>query len=423
VRLASRAARRRRAALLGAALAALVAGLATGARGGHGGPQPASAQVDAAQAPASTRAGAPPPVDARADATPPPAGAQRTPANAPADTPPPASATPTATPTPAVDRLSLKRQVGELVVLRFDGTSAPDYVRDALRRGWAAGAILFRDNVRSPPQLRALTRQLRAAGTDGDAPPIVCTDQEGGAIRNVAWAPPAEPQSAQTPGADARAAGAALRALGVNVALAPVADVPSVAGAALGGRQFSRAPARASRAVAAAVRGWRAAGVAPTAKHFPGLGGATINTDFGAVTIGGGAPTAGDLAPFKAAIAAGVPIVMVSHAVYPALDAHRVASQSAPIVQGLLRGTLGFRGVVMTDSIEAKADGATGSVEQIALRSIAAGDDVVLTTGAGSWLRVYRALLRRARSSRAFRTRVRESAARVLALRQALRQR
>ncbi len=326
-------------------------------------------------------------------------------------------AAPTSSPEPsAVEKLSLREQVGKLVVLRFQGTTAPQYVRNAVRRGWTAGAILFRDNITSPQQLRELTRQLRRGAP---VTPLVCTDQEGGAIRNVAWAPPASAQAGQVPGRDARAAARALRGLGINVTLAPVADVPSVSGAAMAGREFSSDPREASAAIKAAVGGWRAGGVAATAKHFPGLGGATTNTDDGSASIAR-APTAADLAPFKAAIGARVPLIMSSHARYPRLDAGRIASQSPAILTDLLRGQLSYQGVVMTDSIEAAAARATGSTEQIAIRSIRAGNDIVLTTGQGSWIRVFRALLAEARASRSFRGRVEASAARVLALQNAL---
>jgi beta-N-acetylhexosaminidase len=372
--------RRRRAGVLAAAGAAFVLGASFGAGAGE-------------EQPPAQRAAAPPATEI---------------ARAPAASP---------TPSP-VDRLSLREQVGKLVILRFNGTSAPLYVRRILRRGWAAGAILFRDNISSADQLRALTRQLDRAGTK--ATPIVCTDQEGGAIRNVAWAPPATAQAGQRPGPDARAAARALRALGINVTLAPVADVPSVAGAAMGTRAFSRDPQAAARAVRDSVNGWRAGGVAATAKHFPGLGGAVVNTDRGSETIAGGAPTGRDLAPFRAAIAARVPLIMSSHALYPRLDARRIGSQSPAILTQLLRERLGYEGVVITDSIEAAAARATGSTEQIAVRSIRAGNDIVLTTGRGSWIRVYRALLAEARASRTFRAQVKASAARVLALQSTL---
>jgi beta-N-acetylhexosaminidase len=200
------------------------------------------------------------------------------------------------------------------------------------------------------------------------------------------------------------------------VTLAPVADVPTAPGSALASRAFSSDPKRAAAATKAAIGGWKSGGVAPTAKHFPGLGGATVNTDHGSETVGGGAPTASDLAPFAAAIEAGVPLIMSSHAVYPRLDARHIASQSPAVLKTLLRDQLHFGGVVMTDSIEAAAVRATGSTEQVAVRSIRAGNDIVLTTGQGSWIRTYRALLAQARASRSFRALVEAAAGRVLAL-------
>ena len=108
---------------------------------------------------------------------------------------------------------------------------------------------------------------------------------------------------------------------------------------------------------------------------------------------------------------------MVGHARYPALDPDRIASQSAVIVEELLRGRLGFRGVVVTDSMEARASIATGGITTVSERAVRAGADLVLLTGQGSYAPVYDHLLALARSSPAFRPRVRESAARVLALR------
>ena len=167
-----------------------------------------------------------------------------------------------------------------------------------------------------------------------------------------------------------------------------------------------------------AVRGWRSGGVAATAKHFPGIGGAPANTDDAIVTIrrSRAALDAVDLPPFAAAIEAGVPLVMVGHARYPALDRNRIASQSRPIIEGVLREELGFRGVVVTDSMEARASLATGSITKVSERAIRAGADLLLLTGRGSYRPVYDHLLAVARSSPAFRARVQESAARVLEL-------
>jgi beta-N-acetylhexosaminidase len=110
---------------------------------------------------------------------------------------------------------------------------------------------------------------------------------------------------------------------------------------------------------------------------------------------------------------------MVSHARYPALDRQRIASQSSAIIGNLLRDRMGFRGVVVTDSLEAAA--VRGSPERAAVRSMRAGADLILTTGAGSHLRVVRVLTAEARRSRKFRARLTVAAARVLALRSSLR--
>jgi beta-N-acetylhexosaminidase len=303
-------------------------------------------------------------------------------------------------------------------VLSFSGTTVPRYVREALRARRTAGVILFGGNITGPAQLRRLTRGLRSQG----GRPIVAVDQEGGRVRRVPWAGPFAAQPQQLAGgtvrADAEAAGRALRSAGVTVTFAPVADVPSVRNAALASRSFSRDPREASAAVRDAVRGWRAGGVAATAKHFPGLGGAPANTDQVVVTISRSRAALEDVdvPPFSAAVAAGVPLVMVGHARYPALDRSRIASQSRPIIHGLLREELGFRGVVVTDSLEARASLATGSITKVSERALRAGADLLLLTGRGSYARVYEHLLAAARLSPELRARVREAAARVLAL-------
>ena len=199
--------------------------------------------------------------------------------------------------------LTLEQQVGQLVVLSFRGTAAPAYVLDALRERRSAGVILFGGNIRSPGQLRALTGSLRRSG----GRPLVAVDQEGGRVRRVPWVGPlrSEPEQAAagTVRSDAAAAARELRALGITVNLAPVADVPSVHGAAIASRAFSRDPALASAAVLAAVRGWQAGGVAATAKHFPGIGGGAANTDDAVVRIRRSRAELEqvDLAPFRAA--------------------------------------------------------------------------------------------------------------------------
>ena len=297
---------------------------------------------------------------------------------------------------PAVgeERVALRHQLGQLLVSSFLGPALPDYLRRRLRAGETTGVILFGGNVPTGPGAKRLTAAIQRAAGGGA---LVTTDQEGGAIRSLAFA-----DSAQE-----------VRAAGVNVNLAPVADVAQP-GSVMLGRAFTGDVAGQT---VAALRELLDARVLPTVKHFPGLGRARENTDDAPVTIDATLEELDtDLAPFEAAVDADVPLVMASHALYPALDHRRIASQSRTVLGDLLRRRLGFRGVVVTDSIEADAVLARSSVETAAVRSVAAGADIVLMTGPGSFDGVRDRLLARARRSARFRRRVEDSAQRVLVL-------
>jgi beta-N-acetylhexosaminidase len=321
----------------------------------------------------------------------------------------------------AVDRLSLRKQVGQLVISSFDEPTRPDYIRRRLQAGETAGVILFGRNGGDAAHWRRLTRSIQAAAR-GRA--LIMVDQEGGDIRTVAHAGPATGQASQG-GPDqveaaAREAAGQLRDVGVNVNLAPVADVAERGGvpSVMDGRAFAGGPEEVAAATRASIRGMRAEGIAATAKHFPGLGGSQVNTDDAPATVAGEIDT--DLVPFEAAIAERVPLVMLSHAHYPALDADAIASQSPAIATGLLRDELGYEGVVATDSMEAQAVLAGSGVAEASVRSIRAGADLVLLTGSASWNEVFPGLLDEARQDPEFRARVRASAARVLSLKRAL---
>jgi beta-N-acetylhexosaminidase len=319
----------------------------------------------------------------------------------------------------AVDRLSLRQQVGQVTISSFPGSARPEYIRRRLRARETAGVILFGSNAGDRATWRRLTRQIQEAG-HGRA--LIMVDQEGGDIRTVSHVGPSSGQPFQGPPAAvrrlARTTGRGLRSAGVNVNLAPVADVPRP-GSVMATRSFIGDERDVAARTRAAIRGLRDARVAATAKHFPGLGGATVNTDDAPATVR--TPIARDLVPFRAAIAEGVSLVMLSHASYPELDSRRIASQSRAIVTDRLRRRLRFDGVIVTDSLEAQAVLARSGVADAAERSIRAGADLILMTGSASWNDVFPHLLAEARTDRAFRERIRDSAARVLALKRALR--
>ena len=318
--------------------------------------------------------------------------------------------------------MPLERQVGQLLVMSFDGTEVPGYIRRRLRRGQGTGVVLFAKNAPDAAGLRRITGGLqRASGNRA----LIATDQEGGQIRSVPFAAPQASQATLTsPRAateNARAGARDLKAAGINVNLAPVADVAGGIGSVLAGRAYPGSSDRVATLVRASVRAHARHRVAATAKHFPGLGRAAANTDDEPVTLD--TPERelrSDLVPFRSAIRAGVPLMMASHALYTALDRDRIASQSEAVLGDLFRGDMGFDGAVVTDSIEAQAVLDRSSVAEAAERSVDAGADLVLMTGSGSWNEVQPRLLRRARRDRAFRARVGEAASRVLALKRRL---
>ena len=305
----------------------------------------------------------------------------------------------------------------------FDRLQAPVSVRSALRTGHLSGVILFAGNVASPRQLRQLTRSLQEAADRGA---LVSVDQEGGLVRRIPFAAPRQGQPYHGSVARvrrlARQAATDLRSLGVNVNFAPVADVPVSLSADIIGRAFPGTAIEVAKRVAAAVEGYRAGGVAATAKHFPGLGAAPRNTDDASVVIRRSASQLrrADLVPFRSAVAARAPLIMVSHAAYPALDSRRIASQSERILDDLLRTRMRYEGAIITDALEASAVVQRSSVAVAAERSLAAGCDLLLLTHPTSHGPVVRHLTARARTSRAVRLRIRQAVARVLALKRAL---
>jgi beta-N-acetylhexosaminidase len=315
----------------------------------------------------------------------------------------------------------LARLVGMRLVVGVDGTTASPSLLERVRRGQVGGVILMGSNVRNAPQARALTASLRAAAKAGGYPLLVMTDQEGGTVRRFRWAPPAA--SAHDMGRLGEAAirqrgrdtATALERQGVDVDLAPVADVPGVPGSFIAAqrRGFSTVPARSAKDVTAFAAGLLDGGVAPTLKHFPGLGLATVSTDEAAVTIGAGAAAlAPGLLPYRRAVAAGVaPLVMVSNAAYTAYGNQPAAW--SPRVLALLRG-LGFTGVTITDALEPLATTHGVTLSQAAIRSARAGVDLLLFVGSErSTAAVYDALLAEARAGRLSRASLEASAARI----------
>ena len=292
--------------------------------------------------------------------------------------------------------LSAQQLAGQRVIYSYPGLNPPASLISLIQHGEAAGVIFFGQNISSKAQIAAVIKRLEQADASPlnpvRAPLLLMTDQEGGQVRRLPGQPylsekqiGARPLSrAKTLATEAgRGAAANLRGAGMNVNLAPVLDVYRKAGDFDDqfGRSYSMSPAVVSALGANMIKAQQAGRVAATAKHFPGLGGATAtqDTDIRPVTLNLPLATIRgiDEAPFKTAISAGVKLVMVSWATYPSIQS-RPAGLSPKVVQGELRNRLKFTGVTITDALEAGALKNYGSTANCALLAARAGMDLIL---------------------------------------------
>ncbi|WP_291408026.1 glycoside hydrolase family 3 N-terminal domain-containing protein [Actinophytocola sp.] len=287
-----------------------------------------------------------------------------------------------------------RQAAGQRVVYSYPGLTPPESLLARIRAGEAAGVIFFGENVSSLTQISGVVAQLRAAAAQSPAqePLLLMTDQEGGQIRRL----PGEPalshkdigQSAN-PGAAAtnagHGAGQNLAGVDMNVNLAPVLDVFHAPGDLMDQyeRSFSSDSSAVSTLGANYVRAQQAEGVAATVKHFPGLGTANAadNTDTRPVTLNVSLSTLRSVheAPYQASISAGAKLVMLSWAVYPALDS-RPAGLSSVVVRQELRSRNGFTGVTVSDALEAGALRDYGSTGNRAVLAAQAGVDLILAS-------------------------------------------
>jgi beta-N-acetylhexosaminidase len=330
-------------------------------------------------------------------------------------------------------RLTLADRASQLITTRVPGAVLDAATRRTLGALRPGGVILFGDNYRSHVQLRRLTRQVQAATLAGEATrprSLLSIDQEGGVVKRVPDIAPT--RSAPQLGAADRVGlthqqgletAHALVALGIPLNLAPVADLDLRPRHVMRERSFGSAPAKVARHVAAFVSGMRAGGGATAVKHFPGFGGASVNSDDALATITRTrAQLAADLLPFRSAVGAGTDAVMISHGVYAAIDRRRPASTS-PAVYRLLRRDLGFDGVAITDSLHAEGFAAAthASIAEGCVRTIVAGADIALLTGSLRDAVACRAgIVAAVRSGRITRARLDEAATRVLRLKSRL---
>ena len=277
--------------------------------------------------------------------------------------------------------LSVEQAALRCLLPGFIGTEAPEWVLRRAAEG-LGGVCLYARNITSPEQLATLCRQLHAENPGL----IVSIDEEGGDVTRLEAATGSSYPGNLALGAAgdvdltrsvARAIGLELARAGVDLDLAPDADVNSnPSNPVIGVRSFGSEPAAVAAQTAAWVEGLQSAGVAACVKHFPGHGDTSVDSHI-ALPVVGADPRAGALQPFEAAIAAGVQAVMSAHIIAPSLD--RVpATVSRAIMTGLLRDELGFRGLAVTDGLEMKA---IADISEGAVKALAAGCDLLCIGG------------------------------------------
>jgi beta-N-acetylhexosaminidase len=316
----------------------------------------------------------------------------------------------------------LAERAAAVLVAGLPETQDPDDpLASSLPELGVGGVLLTARNVRSAGQVQALTKAFRSRSA---RPVLITTDEEGGEVSTFrSLVGPTE--SAFSIGGDSPSdlfdrggkLGAYLRRLGLSGDLAPVADVTSGSGSAIGSRSYSPDQETASQDALAVARGLASAGVVPTVKHFPGLGRPDDDThrEMAVVDAARKDLEEVDLAPFVDAIRAGVPVVMVSHAAFPSLGITGAPASMSPKAYALLR-ELGFSGVAMTDSLGMGAVNLRYDYPVAAVQGLKAGADALLFTDGTQAKRMRDAIVSGVQNGQLPEARLNEAAARMAAL-------
>lgn len=279
----------------------------------------------------------------------------------------------------------LLESLGGLLFVGIPGTQLDAVTQRTLEELPIGGVILFRRNVGTLAEIVALTAALHALPSR----PLIAVDHEGGRVMRLgepftqfpAAAAVGDTGDAEFAYRVGRAMGEELSSIGIDVSFAPVLDVHSnPANPVIGDRAFSSDPGVVSEMGIATMRGLRDAGVIPCGKHFPGHGDTAEDSHFELPVVRRSRAELErvELAPFRAAIAAGVPMLMTAHVLYPALDPDAPATMSPKILTHLLRGDLGFDGVVASDDLAMRAITDHQTTGDAAIATLNAGADLLL---------------------------------------------
>lgn len=323
--------------------------------------------------------------------------------------------------------LTLEEKVGQLLVFGYSGTKPENSLKALIDAFHPGGIVTFGRNITSFDQIRDLNQ--KAQEYSGKIPLLIMVDQEGGNVSRLKVRPPLPSALAIGQTGDVQLAeefglalGEFLKTLGFNMNLAPVLDLADpLKSTFVGPRSFGNAPDKVAELARAFARGQAQAGVAPTAKHFPGHGG--ISQDSHRLTPRKLSTLEelqkGDLKPFSLFAASEFPkAIMMAHLAFPQIDeSGDPATFSHKFIRDILRGQLKFNDVIITDDVEMMGAEAVGSLEERVVRAIEAGNDMVMVAWSPDrQKRAYDALIQAVKSERISEARIDESVSRILAL-------
>jgi beta-N-acetylhexosaminidase len=323
-----------------------------------------------------------------------------------------------------VTQLQLRRACGQLLSVGFDGLTAPTELLDRIARSEVGGVMLFRPNIESPAQVAALVLALRQAGPAA-APLVVSVDQEGGLVQRLrapltVWPDMGSVAAAgdvQRTRAVGHALGGELAALGIGWDFAPVLDVhTNPTNPVIGNRAFGSRVETVTDHALAFWRGLRDSGLLGCGKHFPGHGDTQTDShlELPRVAHKDERLRAVELVPFAAAARAGIEALMTAHVLYPAWDNKVPATLSRRIAHDILRGELGFTGMLVSDDLGMRAVADHFAVEDLVVEGLLAGvDHFLVREPRERQARAFEALVKASEARAEVRARIEESAARV----------
>ncbi|OWA35249.1 beta-N-acetylhexosaminidase [Saccharibacillus sp. O16] len=325
--------------------------------------------------------------------------------------------------------LTLDQKIGQMVIAGLEGRSLREADRALIRDYGIGGVIFYANNVQSAAQTKQFTREVSAANPRSDVPLFISVDQEGGRVARLKGVDKIPTAAAIGKKNDANYArsigeklGQQLRSQGFNLDYAPVLDVNSNPdNPVIGDRSYGTTANQVVSTALPVMEGLESQQVIPVVKHFPGHGDTSVDSHIALPVVNKSLEQLEklELIPFKKAIAEGADVVMIAHILLPKLDQQVPSSMSKAVITDLLRGKLGFKGVVMTDDMTMGAIANNYGLGEAAVRSVQAGSDIILVAhGADDAIETIQAIKNAVKSGKISEQRINESVTRILALKQ-----